>query len=271
MTSASISTYKPHKCVFAESLEWSFESQIIPSNKRMNERAVVNIKNKKVFNRILSAIQFIHYTGVAESSQLFRLFGLKQVDIKYLVKNRVLVRHEIKTSADRRKKGQNFRKSIYTLDEGARVLCDTVYREQNYWLSFTTQMVLKVLAFIELFIVFKEAFPHSENLFVDESATIKPFTGVIDLNGKLFHVYVVRGKTSDLESYIRVNSNKSIRLCLLVENPNHIKPLIPRLTSSKMMVRVIDENEIAQDDAKLEELFYFIQNGGLIKEHLVMD
>lgn len=270
MTTASASTYQPHKCVFAESLEWTFERTIISSNQKMNERAVVNIRNKKTFNRILSAIQFIHYTGVVENSQLFRLFGLKQVDIKNLVKNRVLVRHEIQTTANRRKKGQNFRKSLYTLDAGAKLLCDSVYREQNYWLEFTTQNLLKILAFVELFIVFKEAFPNSDSLFVDEIATIKPFTGVIDFNEKLFHVYVVRGKTSDLESYIRVNSNKNIRLCLLVENPNHIKPLIPRLASSKMMVRVIDENEIAKGTS-LEKLFNVIQNGQLVTEHLVKD
>lgn len=168
--------------------------------------------------------------GVIGGGQLSRIFGLRSDDKKRLERKGSLIRHD-------------FQKNHHTIP------VYTAAGPTSYWLRYGVADVLQRMLFFNLY----QAFPQVEIL-----SAPSPFTGMLRIRGKLFYVYVLRGKIDDLLRYVKYVRFTG-RLLLVAESLAHLKPLDAWAPSLNARVTT-------DDDLKQGAGFYHFSEGLWIKE-----
>ncbi|MEN1969672.1 hypothetical protein WMZ97_16540 [Lentibacillus sp. N15] len=206
-------------------------------------RTPSNFKEQPILGKVASneqeALLAVASVGLITARQLFHLFSLNKDKVKRMVKRNRLVKHELVMNGDRRI-------AVYSLGiNGAKIVGFSGY-ENNYWVKFSVNDILKRL----LFLNFYERF-HPNNLL----PAADPFIGSIMINNKAMYVYVVRGGLNDLMMYLKWNSlNK--RLILITESLSLLEQLKPFLHDIK--VRAILDSCVVDKTKKLSESFYLL-------------
>lgn len=220
---------------YSLSHEWSLHWTRIPSNVRQSD--YVNGESPKE-QKALEALAAI---GVIEGAQLFRLFSLDKKRIKRMVREKKIVRHEL------RRNKQTI--PIFTIGINGAViggLKDSY--ESNYWVEYKIEHVLKRLLFFQLF----QHFSKSQVL-----PTQEPFSGVIVFQRKPIYVYVVRGDVKDLLMYLKWSGKHfNERLIIISETIGHLQPL--RVSEENLKVRVALDVDLLEEIDDFQKLFYFI-------------
>jgi hypothetical protein len=222
----------PH--AFSISHDWSLDWRRI-----FRHESAGIIRATKEETRALKALGAV---GVIGSLQLSRFFSANTRKTKKrlsrMVNEQKLVRHEIKRN--------KHKIPIYTLgSKGARVANIADY-EENYWVSYKPEDVLKSLLFFQLY----EKFPGAEIL-----PAPKPFVGAISFRDRLFYVYAVRGDLQDLLMYLKWKPFPE-RILVITESLNHLDPL--NAYAPDLKIRAITDADLK---GSFQDLFYMWDDG----------
>lgn len=234
---------------FSVSHEWSLKWHRLPSN----------FKRLKYFNGEspieIRALKALASVGVISKKQLMSIYGIKEQRLKRMIGEHKLVKHELKLPS--------LIIPIYTLGENGAIMAgvEEIY-QSNYWVKFRAEDVLKCVSFFQLVALFEKLTDQE----VEVRATTKPFTGVIHMGGKnQLHVYVLRGDTNDLATYIKWNEDYfDRRLIVVTESLNHLKPILADLSDWK--VRYILDEDVFNGTGNLQELFYYLKDGKIYRD-----
>lgn len=233
---------------FSLEKEWSVSWIILPSNfKRMKYFNAESLKE-------LRAIKALAAVGLISGRQLKEIFGLDRKRQKLMSLEHKLVRHEMKS-------GKQVM-PVYTLGANGAIMAgvEDSYK-LNYWMEYQTEDVLKRLLFFQLYKHFQMCV---SDVVVQPSP--KPFVGAIELNEKLFYVYVVCGETNDLSMFLKWNELFHERIIILTESLRHLEPL--KWILSERKVRIAVNADLFGKVDRIQSLFYFMENGNgeFIKE-----
>ncbi|MFC2947587.1 hypothetical protein [Virgibacillus sediminis] len=217
---------------------WELHWKCLPSNlRKMN---YVNGESPKE----CAALDAIAKVGIIGGRQLSRLFRLPKKRLKRMEREQKIVRHELRVNK------QTI--PVYTLGQVGAVITEVPY-ESNYWVEYRTKDVLKRLMFFELY----PYFPESAIL-----SAPGPFTGAIEFQGKLFHIYVSRGDIKDLIMHLKWKGIGQERLIIVAESLNHLQPL--KIYAKEMKLRITTDEDLQAGEGKL---FYLLnQDGEFVKE-----
>ncbi len=199
--------------------------------------------------RELKALDALSKIGVIGGQQLFRLFNIDKKRLKKMVREKKLVRHEIKL--------ENKIIPIYTLGTSGSIITGIEnYYESNYWVEYEIKDVLKRLLFFNLYQFFygQKIIPAPD-----------PFVGGFELNNNLLYVYVIRGDSNDLIQYLKWKKQTlSARVILITESIKHIQPILMHTTSLK--IRITTDDKLANAE-NIQDLFYLLnRDGDIVKE-----
>lgn len=191
------------------------------------------------------ALQALGAVGIIGSSQLSRIFLNRDKNkLKRMVRQQKIIRHEIKKN--------NQLIPIYTLGPSGAVIEQVPEYEENYWVKYQAEDVLKRLLFFQLY----EKFPTAKIM-----PAPLPFVGVISYQGNLFYVYVVRGDMQDLLINLKWHSFTE-RMIVVTESLNHLQPL--NAFAPDLKIRITTDVDLPGD---LRTLFYRWEGTGWVKEH----
>lgn len=191
------------------------------------------------------ALQALGAVGVIGSSQLMRLFLNRDKNRrKRMVREKKLVRHEI------RRNNQSI--PIYTLGPNGAPIAKVSEYEDNYWVTYKVEDVLKRLLFFQLYAKFPKA---------RIVPAPSPFVGAISFKSNLFYVYVIRGDMQDLLVHLKWHPFTE-RMIILTESLNHLQPL--NAFAPDLKVRVTTDQDLRGD---LRNLFYFWDGNDWVKEN----
>ena len=208
--------------------EWKLTWKRIPSNARY-DRPVETQSQKEQ-----KALEAIASVGVIGGAQLKRIFNIDKQRLKRMVGRKLIVQHELMRG--------NTLIPIYTIGKhGANKIMPQY--EENYWVKFNAEEVLKRLAFFQLYDLFDK---------VSILPSPEPFVGTMSMNGNDFYVYVTRGNTEDLMMLFKWKSFSG-RIIIITETLNYLKPVEAFLPGLK--VRVITDQELKSKCLK----FYHLQ------------
>lgn len=199
---------------------------------RANGRGLTRINSES--SKEQRALQALGAIGVIGGSQLSRIFlNHDKNRLKRMVRERKLIRHEIQ------KNKQLI--PVYTLGPSGAKIAQVPKYEENYWVKYKAEDVIKRLLFFQLY----ERFPK-----VKIVPAPSPFVGAISFKGNLYHVYVVRGEVQDLLMYLKWHTFTE-RMIVITESLNHLQPL--NAFASELKVRVTTDQDLRDD---LQTLFY---------------
>lgn len=218
---------------FSLSHDWDLRWKIVPSHMKAHKH--VNGESPKE----RKALQALACVGVIGGLQLSRLFFLDKTRLKKMVYQKKIIRHEIKKN--------NQIIPIYTLGVNGAIIGEVTGYENNYWLEYRIEDVLKRLLFFKLY----EHFPYAK-LFPSPN----PFVASFIDKGKHYYVYVVRGAVDDLARFLKWNTFKD-RLLIIVENENHLNLLAPFLEEIEVRIafdKTLNEKEKQNVFCSFEEI-----------------
>lgn len=217
-----------------------------------------NFKRLRFFNgespKELNAIKALAAVGLISGKQMREIFGLDRKRLKTMTLEHKLVRHEMK-------KDKNA-VTLYTLGANGAIMAGVEDSfKNNYWVAYKTEDILKRILFFQLYKQFQKTM-----LRVSVLPTPKPFIGAIELRGKPFYVYVVRGDTNDLTMFLKWNEQFNERVIVLTETLRHLEPL--KWVLSNLPVRIALDCDLLQEQETehIQNLFYFMEDGQYIKE-----
>jgi len=221
---------------------WGMFWKRIPSNEKMPE--FIQCESPKE-QKALHAIAKI---GLIGGRQLFHLFSLDKKRLKKMEREKKIVRHELRR--------ENQIIPIYTLGIAGSVITKHSAYEENHWVEYRVEDVLKRLLFFKFYEYFND---------LPIIPTVEPFVGAIDLKNNPLYVYVVRGDTADLLNYLKWKTHTfNGRLIIITENLRHVKPFIMHTQNLKM--RITTDSDLMQSNS-MRELFYFMnKDGEIVKE-----
>jgi len=199
----------------------------------------------------IKALQTLAHTGIMSGKQLLHLYGLPRKQLKKMEKERKLHRHELIS----KREGRDHILPIYTLGPSGAVVAELPHFQPHYWQTYGPEDVLQRLAFVQLYSFFQPAplFPAPQ-----------PFTGGIEVHNRLLYVYAISGKVDDLLRYLTWEDPRyQERIILIAEKLGHVRPFLQHFKEAK--VRITTHEEIFQDQP-WQNLFYFEENGELVKE-----
>lgn len=221
--------------------EWVIHWKRIPSN--MKERPIIG-QVAKTEEEALNALASV---GLISGKQMLNIFSLGKKKLKKMVDRHRIVKHELVMN-------KKYRIPIYSLGvNGAKIAGVTGY-ENNYWVEYTIEEILKRLLFFE----FYERF-YPRKLFPAPS----PFTGAIVINDKPMYVYVARGDLNDLIMFLKWN-NMNERIIIITESLSFLEHLKMYINNMKLRI-ILDENLINKTKS-IGNSFYMLHNNEFIKE-----
>lgn len=222
--------------------EWRLFWRRIPSNTKAMD--FIQCKSPKE-QKALHALARI---GIIGGSQLFRLFSIDKKRLRKMVREQKIVRNELKL--------KNKIIPIYTLGKTGAIITELSGYEPNYWVEYKIEDVLKRLLFFDMY----GFFPQSKII-----PTPEPFVGAIDFKNNPLYIYVVRGDTNDLQTYLKWQSHTfNGRMIIITENLRHIHPILMHTKDIKL--RVTTDHDLVNSQS-MKDLFYFINDSGeVIKE-----
>jgi hypothetical protein len=207
--------------------EWNLTWKRIPSNAKYDRPVETQSKKEK------KALEAIASVGVIGGVQLKRLFNIDKQRLKRMVARKLIVQHELSRG--------NTVIPIYTIGKHGANKVMPQY-EENYWVKFNIEEVLKSLAFFQLYYLLEKAsiLPSPE-----------PFIGTLRMNNNDFYVYVTRGNSEDLMMFLKWKSF-SERIIIITETLNYLKPVEAFIQGLK--VRVITDQELRDKSLKFYRL-----------------
>lgn len=228
--------------LFSLEHDWKLNWTTVPDHLRPYK--YVNNESPKE-RRALEALACI---GVIGGLQLSRLFSLDKKRKKKMVLEKKLVRHDIQ------KNKQLI--PVYTLGiNGAKAVNVPGY-ENNYWLAYGAEEMLKKLLFFQLY----EWFPGSRI-----SLAMKPFEGVIFYKNKPLYIYSAKGDLQDLMMFLKWKEFRE-RLIVMTESLKHLEGL--RMYSD-LKVRVTKEQDLHSKEN--DAIFYINSGTEWIREQILQE
>ncbi|WP_040980431.1 MULTISPECIES: hypothetical protein [Oceanobacillus] len=223
--------------------EWRLFWSRVPSNEIVMDFIQCDSPKER------KALDALAKIGVIGGRQLFRLFNLDKKRLKKMVREKKLVRHEIKL--------ENKIIPIYTLGSTGSIITHlSDCYEPNYWVEYRIEDVLKRILFFNLYQFFydEEIIPAPD-----------PFVGGISLNNNPLFVYVIRGETNDLINFLKWKKHTfNTRIIIITESFKHIEPILVHTASIKM--RITTDEKIANEENS-QDLFYLLnRDGDVVKE-----
>ena len=246
--------------IYQEYREWTFQKTTMKSTKPLSDVIISKIQHHYQYRKFLRVLEFIHQMGIVEANQLFVLFGLTKAERDYLTKRTLLVAQKLVC--------KDYTINTYTLHRNAMyIIPNAPKRVDNYWLSYEVENILQILTSIEFYILFSEG---KNNVYI--YGNVPPFPCKYIFNGKSLNIYVLRGVNYQFEDYLRItlqqnNPNTLKRLMIICENVDHLIPLVENIEKSNLRVRIIDERYVSEEKG-IEDAFFYIKNGQIIKEHI---
>lgn len=211
--------------------------------KRVYNRGNPNVNGESPVEQ--KALQALGAVGAIGGSQLSRLFLKRDKNkLKRMIRQQKIIRHEIK------KNRQSI--PIYTLGPGGARMANVPNYEENYWVTYQTEDVLKRLLFFQLY----DKFPKAQIV-----PAPSPFVGAVSFKGNLFYVYVVRGDMQDMLTYLKWRTFNE-RMLIVTESLSHLQPL--NAFAPDLKVRVTTDQDLR---GGLENLFYRWADGYWLKEN----
>lgn len=211
---------------------WDLKWTIVPSNAKY--RIYENLKSEKEIE-ILRSVSSI---GLIGTSQLKRIYfptqnkRVVQEKIVNMVKARKLIRHEIIRDGDK-----NRAIYAYTLGPAAAPAIGIQY-DENYWLRYKTEDVLKRIVFFQFLIGFSQTHPSTV------LPAPEPYTGIVHSGEHIYLVYVMRGNATELLFALKHNPPKE-RLFIIAERENEMNLISPFITKG-MKVRLITDSDLKE-------------------------
>lgn len=231
---------------FSNTKGWVMYWQRVPTNFRPATRF-----NKESPHEI-KALNALAAIGLISGKQLYELFGLKEKRVKVMLREHKLFRHEMQY------KGHIV--PLYSLGPNGAYLARTNdFYKLNYWRDYSLNHVLKCMLFFQMYKKFIEV---SDDVKIVPS--IEPFTGIIEMDGKPFYIYVVRGDCDDLQMFRKWNAHFNERVIVITESLRHLNPILNTL--NEMKVRVTLDQHLLEDFEDIQDLFYLFENGQFVKE-----
>jgi len=230
------------KSPFSLQQEWHLFWNRIPSNAEVMDYIQCDSPREQKALFALSRI------GIIGRRQLFHLFSIDKKRLKKMVKERKVVRHEMRL--------ENKIIPIYALGQSGAIITKLTTYEPNYWVEYKLEDVLKRLLFFSMYRFFAQS-----NII----PTPEPFVGAIEFKGSPLYIYVLRGDTTDLTMYLKwQNHTFNGRMIIIAEKLNHIQPILMHTKDIKL--RITTDHDLIHG-GNLQELFYFIDSSGeFIKE-----
>ncbi len=223
-----------------EQHSWEPNWTIVRSNaKYPNYRQIESERE----NNILQAVAAIGLIGRAQLSRIFFPDNNKryvQQKLKNMVRTYKLIRHEINKN--------NNSIPVYTLGPASSEALGIEY-DVNYWLKYETKDVLKRLVFFQFYSNLKNQLP------VKLYPAPIPYSGTIEMNNKMYFVYVARGNINDILNAFKWNEPKE-RVIIITESLIHIQPL--NAFVSEIKTRVVLDRDLKEP---FEKMFYKWEEG----------
>lgn len=216
--------------------DWDIEWKRIPSNVKYDRPYEPESKKDQ---EILEAIACV---GVIGGLQLKNLFNVDRQHIKKMMQRHLLVEHQIWKNNDKAI-------PIYTIGKAGANKIMPEYK-QNYWMEMNVEDVLKCLSFFQFCYLFQ-----------DKEVSIlpapEPFSGSVQMDGKLFLIYVTRGKVEDLLMFLKWRKNFSDRIFIITESISYLKGLDVFIETLSLKVRVVLDKDLKDRTS----MFYYYQQG----------
>lgn len=238
------------KSPFSKARNWRISWRRIPSSyKRLINFHPGNEREHR-------AITALAHTGLISSKHLRDVFRIDKEQQKKMEKGDKIVRHTIQSD--------NLTIPMYSLGENGAIIAGLhdMY-ESNYWVEYQTNDVLKRFLFFEYFNLLKQRFPDIQTV-----ATPKPFVAGIQFsNGDIMYVYVAKGDTSDMQTYLKWGK-KSINNQIMVvigESLVHVDSF--KMFLEGLRVRILIEDDLFTQHENFNDYFYLLNDEGIfIKE-----
>ncbi|WP_028987590.1 hypothetical protein [Thermicanus aegyptius] len=208
---------------------WDLKWTILRSNVKYRTYETLESEREIEMLRAISSL------GLIGTRQLRRIFfptqnkRLVQMKLKNMVKSKKLIRHEIIRDGEEEKAIP-----VYTLGPAAAPAIGIQY-DENYWLRYKTEDVLKKLVFFQFYSYFNQTHPSKVLPAPD------PYTGMVEAN-HVYFVYVVRGDITDILFTLKHNPPGE-RLIIIAESLIHLKPL-QMFLGGGIKVRVITDMDL---------------------------
>lgn len=207
--------------------DWKLSLKRIPSSFRPNKYYTIQSMAERKSLEALASV------GVIGKNQLRFIFGLKSKEVRDMIDMHKLVEHKLIREAD--EEVDDISITIYTLGiNGAKAIKLDAF-ENNYWMLYSTEDVLKRLLFFKL----HERFKMNKVI-----PTPEPFVSAIQSNDGLVYVYVLKDSIDDLLRYLKWEANKRHRIILITESLKHLETLELYLKNVEIRI-VIEEDLIA--------------------------
>lgn len=221
--------------------DWAIHWTRLPSN--MQERPILG----QIAENEEQALKAIASVGLITSNQLLDIYSLGSKKLKRMVMRNRIVRHELVMNG-------KHRISVYSLGINGAKIAGVVGYENNYWLNYRINDILKRLIFFKFYerVNSKGVFPAPD-----------PFIGALVINDKPMYVYVVRGDLNDISMYLKWNAFNE-RLIIITESLSFLEQLKPYLHNLKL--RVILDEGVVNHEQRLNNVFYLLEENQFIKE-----
>lgn len=171
----------------------------------------------------------------------------KAVDLKYLKK------HEIT-------RGNN-KIPVYTLGAVGMFIVDGNMDKANEWKTYSKYDVLRKLVFFQLYGSLKQEDDKIHLIHAE-----KPFEAAIHINGRDFHVLVVRGNENEINHFFRYESEKiPKRILLVVEDLNQLMPVQNILKPYFNRMRLTTDHDLNES---FSQMFYQFKENKWQKENV---
>lgn len=186
----------------------------------------------------------IGMVGVITGKQLKDLYvGGNRQKLRKLLQLKLLKRHTIKRG--------NKEVLVYTL--GTTGFAITRQMGVNEWSVLKTNELLQKLVFFQF--IYEMRKKGVKLQIVPLSSDDSLFTGAIHLNGRLYHVAVLRGNEHQMKSYMRYQKMPQ-RVILITESLVYAKNLEPEILSFYQSIRLTTDVDM---EKPLDEMFYEIR------------
>lgn len=226
---------------FSLSHNWVIHWKRIPSN--MKERPILG----QVASDEEEALKGIASVGLISGKQMLHIYSQGKKKLKKMVERNRIVQHELVMN-------EKFRIPIYSLGVNGAKIAGVNGFENNYWVEYTIEAILKRLLFFE----FYERFHPRELL-----PAPPPFAGSIIINNKPMYVYVVRGDLNDIIMFMKWNTINE-RIILVTESLSFLNQL--KMYMNNMKLRVILDDSLVDKTKPINNAFYKLHNNEFINE-----
>ncbi|MCI2257206.1 hypothetical protein L2D08_23115 [Domibacillus sp. PGB-M46] len=193
------------------------------------------------------ALEALACIGVIGGLQLSRLFSLDKKRKKKMTAEKKLVRHNMKKN--------NRVIPVYTLGVNGAAVAGVPGYQNNYWLKYKVEEVLKRLLFFQLYEYFPDSriFPASE-----------PFVGSVFVQNNPIYIYVLKGDIQDLMMYLKWKAFDG-RIIIITESLSYLHLLE---LWEDLKVRAVLEHELR--NSRIEEIFYIRSLEGIWRKEKVV-